>query len=580
MRSAGRGPDDPVKRYLEQIKPALGTIAALSVCVNALLLVPALYMMQVFDRVLTSGSAATLVVLSLGAGLALALMLLLDYLRSRLQGVAGTLLGESLLPLAIRSVLRRGASSGQPASTEPLRDVATLRNLFSTPALLAAFDAPWLLIYVAIIWIIHPLLGLTAALAALAMFGIALLNDRLTRRSIEALQREASVTHAALESSMQNAEVAEAMGMSNALISRWQGLNARVLDLQGPTARRSVAMTATARALRQAVQVVMLGVGAWLVITKAASPGVMIAATILLGRALAPVEQVVAGWKLLAEGRAAHRRLGALVDETEQRTVPMRLPSPHGVLSCSGVVWNPPGTERLVLAGVSFDLAAGESLAVIGPSGAGKSTLIRLLAGLWRPRVGSVRLDGAEIADWPREDLGPHIGYVPQDVDLFDGTVAENIARLGEVDSDAVVTASRMAGIHELVLALPQGYDTRVERGAALLSPGQRQRIALARALYGQPKLLLLDEPNANLDGAGEQALGEALASLRGRVTVVIVTHRTTLLQNVDKMLMLEQGRAKHFGPVNDVLHAMRQGGAQVVAMPRHAVAHGAEHGR
>jgi ABC-type protease/lipase transport system fused ATPase/permease subunit len=234
----------------------------------------------------------------------------------------------------------------------------------------------------------------------------------------------------------------------------------------------------------------------------------------------------------------------------------------------------------LILAGVSFELAAGESLAVIGPSGAGKSTLVRLLAGLWKPRVGSVRLDAVEVSTWPRDELGPHIGYVPQDVELFDGTVAENIARLGDVDGEAVVAAARAAGIHEMVLALPQGYDTRVERGSALLSPGQRQRIALARALYGQPRLLLLDEPNANLDGAGEQALGEALAALRGRVTVVIVTHRTTLLQNVDKLMMLENGRVKHFGPVNEVLHAMRQGTGQVVAMPRHAVAHGGETGR
>jgi len=258
----------------------------------------------------------------------------------------------------------------------------------------------------------------------------------------------------------------------------------------------------------------------------------------------------------------------------------MSLPAPRGIVSVSGVVWNPPGSERLILAGVGFELAAGGSLAVIGPSGAGKSTLIRLLAGLWKPRVGSVRLDAVEVSTWPRDELGPHIGYVPQDVELFDATVAENIARLGEVDSEAVVAAARAAGIHEMVLALPQGYDTRVERGAALLSPGQRQRIALARALYGQPRVLLLDEPNANLDGAGEQALGEALAALRGRVTVVIVTHRTTLLQNVDKLMMLENGRVKHFGPVNEVLHAMRQGTGQVVAMPRHAVAHGGEIGR
>lgn len=569
-----------MKSHLAFARVPLRTIAALSVCVNLLLLVPVLFMMQVFDRVLTSGSTATLVALSIGAAVALGLMLLLDYLRSRLQGVAGTMLGESLLPSVARHVLAEGARSGRPTPTESLRDVATLRNLFSSPALLAVFDAPWLVVYVLVIGFIHPLLGLTAAIAAFAMFAIAVLNDRLNRKGIEALQRDASASQRALESSMQNAEVAEAMGMSGALLARWQRMNARVLDLQAPTARRTVAMTATARTLRQSVQVLMLAVGAWLVITKSASPGVMIAATILLSRALAPVEQVVGGWKLLAEGRAAHGRLQGLFGEIEAAGTPMSLPAPRGIVSVSGVVWNPPGSERLILAGVGFELAAGGSLAVIGPSGAGKSTLIRLLAGLWKPRVGSVRLDAVEVSTWPRDELGPHIGYVPQDVELFDATVAENIARLGEVDSEAVVAAARAAGIHEMVLALPQGYDTRVERGAALLSPGQRQRIALARALYGQPRVLLLDEPNANLDGAGEQALGEALAALRGRVTVVIVTHRTTLLQNVDKLMMLENGRVKHFGPVNEVLHAMRQGTGQVVAMPRHAVAHGGEIGR
>lgn len=566
--------------YLARLRSPLKTIAALSVCVNLLLLVPVLFMMQVFDRVLTSGSTATLVALTVGAAVALGLMLVLDYLRSRLQGVTGTLLGESLLPVVARQVLADGARSGRPASTEPLRDVGTLRNLFSSPALLAVFDAPWLIVYVLVIAFIHPLLGLTAALAAAAMFGLAVVNDRLNRKSIETLQRDASAAQRTLEASMNNAEVAETMGMSGALLDRWQRMNVRVLELQAPTARRSVAMTAAARTLRQSVQVFMLAVGAWLVITKAASPGVMIAATILLGRALAPVEQVVGGWKLLAEGRAALARLRKLLDVAGSTDTPMALPAPRGIVSVSGVVWSPPGSENLVLAGVGFDLAAGESLAVIGPSGAGKSTLIRLLAGLWKPRVGSVRLDAVEVSSWPRDQLGPHIGYVPQDVELFDGTVAENIARLGEVDGDAVVAAARAAGIHELVLALPQGYDTRIERGAALLSPGQRQRIALARALYGQPKLLLLDEPNSNLDGAGEQALGEALAALRGRVTVVIVTHRTTLLQNVDRLLMLESGRVRHFGPVNEVLHAMRQGGAQVVAMSRHAVGHGAEHAR
>jgi ABC-type protease/lipase transport system fused ATPase/permease subunit len=294
----------------------------------------------------------------------------------------------------------------------------------------------------------------------------------------------------------------------------------------------------------------------------------MVATTILLGRALAPVEQVVASWRVLAEGRLALRRLRDLCGAAESQPPRMSLPAPVGRLRAEGLVYRPPGSERVVLGGVSLALDAGESLAVIGASGAGKSTLVRLLSGLWKPSAGVVRLDHADLAQWPREELGPFLGYVPQDVELFAGSVAENIARLGEVDAEQVVRAAQRAGVHEMILALPDGYDTAIEPASALLSPGQRQRIALARALYGEPRLLILDEPNSNLDGAGEAALAEALRALQGRVTVIVVTHRTTLIQHVDKMLVLEAGRAKHFGATAEVLQALKQPSV-VVPMPR-----------
>ncbi len=563
---------------LKPVRAPLIVVSALSFAVNLLLLVPALFMLQVFDRVLTSGSRETLVVLLIGAGVALALMFALDHLRSRLQGVAGNLLGESLLPVVARRVLAARARSPLPVDGEALRDVASLRGLFSAQALLAVFDAPWVVIYVAVIWLAHPVLGMTAALAALLMLGVALLNDRLTRKSIESLQREASASQRQLEAAMVNAEVAEAMGMAPALLARGGRSKAGVQALQAPTARRSVAMAALTRTLRQAIQIAMLAVGAYLVITQVASPGVMVATTILLSRALAPVEQLVAGWKVLAEGRAAYGRLSTLFATGAEAPAVTQLPAPLGALRAETLLWRPPGREQAVLAGVSLDLAAGQSVAITGPSGAGKSTLLRLLAGLWAPAAGTVRLDGADVSAWPRDALGPHIGYVPQDVALFKGTVAENIARLQEGDHQAIVAAAQAAGVHELVLGLPQGYDTPVEAGSALLSPGQRQRIALARALYGSPRLLLLDEPNANLDGAGEQALGEVLAALRGRVTVVMVTHRTTLLSHIDKLLVLEAGRVRHFGAVAEVLHAMKQASAQVVPLTRQAAT--GEHAR
>jgi PrtD family type I secretion system ABC transporter len=564
-----------MKPFILLLRRPLLHAAALSFFVNLLLLAPALFMLQVFDRVLASQSGETLLVLGLGVALALALMLMLDYLRSRLQGVAGNLLGESLSPLVARLMVAQGARRGGRAPSEGLRDVGTLRSLFSSQGLLALFDVPWVPVYVAVIWLAHPWLGVAAALVALLMLGLALLTDRLTRRDIEAVVRASAGATRELEASLANAEVAQALGMTDALLARWRQRSAEVHDKQAPAARRSVALAALTRAVRQGVQAGMLALGAWLVINGEASAGVMIATTTLLGRALAPVEQLVGSWRVLVEARVAGKRLAELMAAADAQPERMALPAPQGALVAQQVVYRAPQGERVILAGVSLALAPGESLAIVGASGAGKSTLVRLLTGVWTPAAGAVRLDGAELSQWPREAIGPHIGYMPQDVQLFAGTVAENIARMGEVDADAVVAAARLARCHEMILSLPEGYDTLVDPASALLSPGQRQRIALARALYREPKLVILDEPNANLDGAGEQALAETLAALRGKATVVVVTHRSTLMAHVDKMLVLDAGRALHFGTVAEVNKAMQQRtqqpshGAQVLAMAR-----------
>ncbi|MEP7058945.1 MAG: ATP-binding cassette domain-containing protein [Caldimonas sp.] len=343
-------------------------------------------------------------------------------------------------------------------------------------------------------------------------------------------------------------------------------------------------MAALTRTVRQSVQVMMLALGAYLVITAEATPGVMIATTTLLGRALAPVELIVGSWRILAEGRAAFGRLRDMLDAAVAQPDRMALPAPTGALLAQNLMYRAPQGERMLIAGVSLQLDPGESLAVIGASGAGKSTLVRLLTGVWNPTSGTVRLDQADVSQWPREDLGPWLGYVPQDVELFPGSVAENIARLGKVDSKKVVEAAQRAHVHELILALPEGYDTMIDPQGALISPGQRQRIALARALYGEPKVVILDEPNSNLDGAGEMALAATLQALRGHATVVVVTHRATLIQHVDKMLVLDAGKIQHYGPAAEVMRAMAQkaqaapqpaaGGAQVVAMARGAAPH------
>jgi PrtD family type I secretion system ABC transporter len=564
-----------MKPLLSHLKRPLLHVAGFSFFINLLLLIPAIFMLQVFDRVLVSRSTDTLLVLALGAGIGLLLLMALDYVRARLQGVAGNVIAETLSPVVTKLTVAQAARrSGKPLN-EGLRDIGTLRAAFSAQGLLAVFDAPWMLIYIALIWLAHPWLGVTAAGAAALMLVLTFVNDWLTRRDIEALQKAASGATRYLEASLANAEVVQTLGMTDALLARWRAKSAEVLRLQGPTARKTVSMAALTRTLRQAVQILMLAVGAYLVITGQASPGVTIACTILLGRALQPVEQVVGSWKVLVEARAAFARLTALLDSAAAEPRRMELPAPHGALMAHQLAFRPPGTERVLLAGVSLQLAAGESLAIIGPSGAGKSTLLRLLTGVWAPTAGVVRLDGSDLAQWPREQLGPWLGYVPQDVELFAGSVAENIARLGEVDSAKVVAAAQRARVHEMIQSLPDGYDTPVDPTSALLSPGQRQRIALARALYGDPRLLILDEPNSNLDGAGEIALAEALKALRGQVTVVVVTHRTTLVQHVDKMLVIEAGRTQHYGSVAEVMKAMQakaQGqppaGANVVAMP------------
>jgi PrtD family type I secretion system ABC transporter len=548
----------------------LAHVFGLSFCVNLLLLAPALFMLQVFDRVLSSQSGETLLVLLIGVGVALGLLAALDYLRSRLQGVSGNLVSEALSPVVSRIVIAQGAQRGGRAAPEGLRDVASLRNLFSAQGLLALFDAPWALVYIAVIWLAHPALGIAATAAALLMLGLALATDRFTRREIEALQRSAAGATRYLEASLQNAEVAQTLGMTGALIDRWREKNAEVARLQQPAARKTVSMAVLTRTVRQAVQVLILALGAWLVINAEATSGVMIATTTLLGRALAPIEQIVGSWRVLAEGRAAFARLAELLSGAARQPQRLALPAPRGELVAQSLFFKPAGADRTVLANVSLQLAPGEVLAVIGASGAGKSTLVRLLTGVWKPSAGSVRLDGADLTQWPREEIGPWLGYVPQDVELFPGTVAENIARLGELDAQRVVQAAQRAHVHELILGLPDGYETPVDTLA--LSPGQRQRIALARALYGEPKLVLMDEPNSNLDGAGELALAETLKALRGHATTVVVTHRTNLIQHVDKVLVLEGGKVLHFGRTADVMKALQQpaqGGAQVVAMPR-----------
>jgi PrtD family type I secretion system ABC transporter len=557
-----------VRGLFNELKPMLSAILGFSFVINLLFLAPALFTLQVFDRVLTSHSRETLQVLLLGVAIALLILLALDYVRNRMQNVLGTVIDERLSPPVVNTLVSRAARGVRSAHFEGLRDVASLRNVFSSNALIALFDAPWVVVYVLVITAFHPLLGLGAALSAAAMLLLAWLNDRVSRRAIEETQNDSRRAAQYLEASLRNAEVLQALGMTRRLLSRWRRRQYKLGEAAIKASRNTVAFAAGARFLRQVIQILMLALGAWLVLDGLATPGAMIATTILLGRAIQPVEQVVGSWRTLVEGRAAYERLDKMAKDfmagkSNDRT---DLPAPQGRLTAEALSFRIAGTERYALNNVTLWLAPGESLAVVGPSAAGKSTLARLLIGVWAPNSGNVRLDGADVATWHRDELGPNIGYVPQDVELFDGTVGVNIARLGKVDSQAVVAAAVRANVHELILSLPMGYDTPVGEHGGNLSPGQRQRIALARALYGAPKLVVLDEPNANLDGEGEIALAQSMASLKqAGVTTVVITHRSSLLANVDKMLVLEGGRMRHYGPTAEVMKAIQKQAPQAV---------------
>ena len=532
---------------MRELRPFFVWAAVFSLLINLLLLMPALFMLQVYDRVLTSRSRETLIMLLLLVGAALLFMAYLDVIRARLMTGAGTSLEKLVGPRVLTLMVRRGAIPGA-ADCHGLRDVVSLRAFLSGPGVIALFDAPWVPVYVVIIYLFHPVLGAIAIAAALVLLAVAMLNEKLSRGPLEAMQVESRKAARFAEQGMANAEVVGALGMADNLSRGWSQLTHEALKHHVDANRSGSVLASMSRFLRQWLQVLMLAAGAWLVIDQQASAGAMIAATILLGRALAPVESAIGGWKGFVDARSARRSLEALL-ATEKQGVPIQLPPPTGALSVERAVFGFRGQERPVIKGASFQLPAGETLVIVGPSAAGKSTLTRLLVGLWKPQSGVVRLDGADVSSWPRERLGPHIGYLPQDVELFAGKVSQNIGRLGHVDGPAVIEAAVRASAHEMILRLPHGYDTPVGEGGAFLSAGERQRVALARALYGRPRLVVLDEPNANLDVDGENALVEALSRLKeDQVTVVLVTHRNRLLASADKILVLRDGAVEKFG--------------------------------
>ncbi len=550
-----------MRAYLQQCRSHFWFAGLFSLFINLLLLAVPLYSLQVFDRVLISRSEPTLLVLTLMVVGALLTQATLEIVRGRLLLSAGARLESLLGPAVLEGTLRRALNPTQ-ADVAGLADVAQLRGFLSGGTMAALLDAPWAPLYLGLIALLDPSLGVIAGVGALALAFLAYLNERLTRAPLRDIHRQARFAANVADATVRNAEAAQALGMLPALHQRWENASAAMLGAWLQVGRASGSISALSRCARWLIQVAIMAAAARLVIEETTTSGVMLASTLLLARALAPVEIAIGGWKAWVEARTAYQRLDALLAVRPMAPL-TALPAPVGGLGANRLSYFAPGVERPLLPRVGLKFRPRQALGIIGASGSGKSTLARLLAGCWRPSGGEIRLDGAELNQWAPERLGQYVGYLPQDGQLFAGTVAENIARLNVVDPEQVVAAARQAHAHEMILRLPRGYDTPVGPGGTGLSGGQRQRIALARALYGQPRLVVLDEPDASLDGEGEQALRAALRAVRAAgATVVVVSHRTTLLPEMDSLLLLKDGQSHLFGPRETVLKQLRGGSA------------------
>jgi len=554
------------------LKPFVLLAGISSLFLNIALLVPSLYMLQLFDRVFASRSMETLTMLTIMAAASLVLMYLMDTARAAALYWAGKILDGRVGPLAIHKLLEDASRPHLKSNVHAARDVSLLRTFLTGNGIFAVFDAPWLPIYLFVIYLLHPLLGICATIGALIYFLLALLNEKLTREPTEKMLLTSRNASRYIDAAVRNSEVVVGMGMEKGVVARWEELNQQVQADSARLASTGSKVGAVVRALRSGMQVVMLAVGAWLVIVDNVSPGVMVAGTILLSKAFQPVELLITGWKSLIEARGAWFRLAVQREAEQADASTLTLPKPQGRLDVERVVFGGVPGKPAFIKGISLNLQPGEMLGLIGPSASGKTTLARLVLGIWKPQAGCVRLDGADTSQWPRHELGPHVGYLPQDVELFSGTVAENIARMGAVDSEAILRAAREANAHEMILRLPEGYETQIGEGGATLSGGQRQRIGLARALFGEPQFVVLDEPNANLDREGETALGAALASLKQRgATVVLIGHRPAMMAQTDKIAVLKDGQVEAFGPTQEILAKFTP--ARPVETPPRAIA-------
>jgi len=558
MKFKFKAPQNEVAQVLASFKQTFRNIGVFSAVINMLMLMPAIYMLQLYDSVLTSRNEMTLLMLTLIMLGAYIFMGSLEYVRSFVLIRVGAQLDMKLNKRVYTAAFEQSLKQGDGNAGQALKDLTNLRQFLTGNALFAFFDAPWFPIYLFVIFMFHPILGIFALCGTVILITLAYINEKISHKPLAEANSMAIASGNVASNNLRNAEVIEAMGMLPNIQSRWYKLHSRFLNLQAEASEKAGVVAALSKSFTVALQSLMLGLGALLVLDNSITPGMMIAGSILLGRAIAPVQLLISVWKQIGSTRSAYERLTQLLEQNPAREAGMALPKPKGAIAVENVTAVPPGGKIPVIKGLSFSLSAGEVLGIIGPSGSGKSTLARLLVGVWPAAAGKVRLDGADVYLWNKDELGPHIGYLPQDIELFAGTVSENIARFGEINADKVILAAKRAGVHEMILNMPEGYDTPLGDGGAGLSGGQKQRLGLARTMYDDPSLIVLDEPNSNLDDVGEQALLAALVDLRKRgKTIVLITHRTSIISVTSKLLLLQDGAAKLFGPTNQVIEKL-----------------------
>ena len=558
-----------LKQVFASLRMSFLFVGIFSFFINILMLVPPIYMLQVYDRVMASRSEETLLMITLILVWLFLTMGLLNFVRSRMLIRLSAKIDDRLSTRVYEAVSKASLTQPGNNTTQALSDLNSMRQFMTGAGPLAFFDLPWVPVYFLLLYAFHPWLAYFALFAALVLIMVTLINSVSTNGPLVESQNSSAQSSQLMQAQLRNSEVIHAMGMGGNMQNRWLHSHLESLQTQGKASDRASIWANMSKTLRMMFQSLMLGLGAYLAITDEISGGMVIAGSILMGRALAPIDQILGAWKPFSAARTSYKRLHELLSAYPAEAAPMSLPPPKGNISAEQLMVMAPGTRNVVLQGITFSVNAGEALVVLGPSAAGKSSLIRSIVGVWPSTSGTVRIDGTEVGHWNREELGPYIGYLPQDVELFSGTVAENISRFGETDPDKVVVAAKVAGVDELIRHLPDGYDTRIGVGGSNLSGGQRQRIGLARALYGSPSLVILDEPNANLDDVGEKCLIEACVKMKQAGTsLILVTHRPNILSIADKILMLVDGKMHMFGARDQVLKKLAETRAAANPLP------------